>query len=89
MRRVHESQRVRISKDAFWLLFAALVLFAFVFGLIDAFRGDEALGIGHLLGIALPAVAMYWLAAGAWRRTSWAQKKHAISSISAPPSRDT
>lgn len=77
MARSATGRRVTKATDAFWLTIGAVALGSGVFGVVRAITSGsyKSLNAGEIVIWAAAALATYWVVAGAWRRTSWGQRK--------------
>lgn len=66
------STRKPLIADYLWIAFAAFVSLGFAVTVVGAIRISLDSGApGPLIPLPVGAVVVWWLGAGAWRRTRW------------------
>jgi len=70
------SRGAKVAKDAVWIVVGCVLFYVLASGVLDGtFQHNRPWWSWALFPIAV--IPFYWLVAGAFRRTSWARRRHA------------
>ena len=78
------NRKTSAGRDLLWIVFGVAVLAYGIVSIVVALkdRSYGRFGLSLIFGFAISALPIYWLAAGAWRRTRWGQRRLEIEGAS-------